>query len=160
MGESVDIKTEKKQSEQSVLIVDDSSALRGALRAVLQAIGVERVIEAADALDAINILRSEDISLTITDWKMEPMDGLALVRAVREGAVGPNVDLPMIMLTAYDDARYQAQAMQAGVSYFLAKPFTATTLVEALDAVATTDLSPVSLPQTSVADPSATALQA
>lgn len=119
----------------SVLVVDDSAALRGALRAVLSSLGVTRIAEAADALQAIEILRSGEISLTITDWKMEPMDGLTLIKAIREGAVGPNADMPVIMLTAYADPRYQAEAARAGASVFLPKPFTAATLVEALEAV-------------------------
>lgn len=119
----------------SVLVVDDSAALRGALRAVLTSLGVTRIAEAADAIEAIDILRAGEITLTITDWKMEPMDGLALIKAIRQGAVGPNADMPVIMLTAYADPRYQAEAARAGASVFLPKPFTAATLVDALDAV-------------------------
>lgn len=126
----------------SVLVVDDSAALRGALRAVLTSLGVTRICEAADALQAIEILRSGEITLTITDWKMEPMDGLTLLKAIRQGAVGPNADMPVIMLTAYSDPRYQAEAARAGASVFLPKPFTAATLVEALDAVKTVRTEP------------------
>lgn len=133
---SAEYKTDMTTGTQpSVLIVDDSAALRGALRAVLGALGVTRIAEAADAMQAINILRSGEITLTITDWKMEPMDGLTLLKSIRQGAVGPNRDMPVIMLTAYNDPRYQAEAIRAGASVFLSKPFTAASLVEALDAV-------------------------
>tara|TARA_R110002096_G_scaffold36434_4_gene101772 strand:+ start:303 stop:779 length:477 start_codon:yes stop_codon:yes gene_type:complete len=143
----------------SVLIVDDSAALRGALRAVLGALGVTRIAEAANAMDAINVLRSGEISLTITDWKMEPMDGLTLLKSIREGAVGPNRSIPVIMLTAYNDPRYQAEALRAGASVFLSKPFTAASLVDALDAVQATR-SPITAPQTGSAPTARAAAQA
>ena len=149
-----------QQELKSVLIVDDSATLRGALRAVLGAIGVERIIEAADAIEAIEVLKSGEVTLAITDWKMEPMDGLALVRAVRGGAVGPNADLPMIMLTAYSDARYKAEAIRAGVSFFLPKPFTAASLIEALDAVAASRHSSATPENKTRVDENSTALQA
>ncbi|MEE2567736.1 response regulator [Hyphobacterium marinum] len=143
----------------SVLVVDDSAALRGALRAVLSSLGISRIAEAADALQAIEILRSGEITLTITDWKMEPMDGLTLIKAIRQGAVGPNADMPVIMLTAYSDPRYQAEAARAGASVFLPKPFTAATLVEALEAVKTVRSQPIR-PNAETIDGTVTAAQA
>lgn len=117
------------------MLVDDSAALRGALRSILTALGAEQLTEAGDAGEALAALSCDNIDLLITDWKMEPLDGLALVRAVRSGNCAVSSDVPVLMLTAYSDARYEAEAMQAGVTCFLPKPFTPRSLIDSLNAV-------------------------
>lgn len=122
-------------NNRKIMVVDDSVALRGALRTILSSLGAERLTEAGDAGEAIAALSCESVDLLITDWKMEPLDGLALVRAVREGQCAMSSDVPILMLTAFGDARYEAEAMRAGVTSFVAKPFTPRSLLEGLCAV-------------------------
>ena len=71
--------------DRKIMLVDDSAALRGALRSILSSLGAEQLTEAGDAGEALGALSCEGIDLLITDWKMEPLDGLALVRAIRAG---------------------------------------------------------------------------
>lgn len=142
--------------DRKIMLVDDSAALRGALRSILSSLGAEQLTEAGDAGEALGALSCEGIDLLITDWKMEPLDGLALVRAIRAGKSAAAHDIPIVMLTSYTDARYEAEAMRAGVTCFMPKPFTARSLLEGLAAVlsgATTEFeqSPADLAKTAEA---------
>ncbi|MEN0652352.1 MULTISPECIES: response regulator [Hyphobacterium] len=142
--------------DRKIMLVDDSAALRGALRSILSALGAERLTEAGDAGEALGALSCEGIDLLITDWKMEPLDGLALVRAIRAGKSAAARDIPIVMLTSYTDARYEAEAMQAGVTCFMPKPFTARSLLESLTTVlagenAASEQSPADLAMTAEA---------
>ena len=119
------------------MLVDNSAALRGALRSVLSALGASRLTEASDAGEALNALSCEGIDLLITDWKMTPVDGLSLVRSIRAGHSAAARDIPILMLTAYTDEHHQAEAMRAGVTCIIAKPFTPRALMEGLTAVLT-----------------------
>ncbi|MCF8879411.1 response regulator [Hyphobacterium sp. SN044] len=127
--------TSEMLRDRKIMLVDDSAALRGALRSILSSLGAEQLTEAGDAGEALGALSCEGIDLLITDWKMEPLDGLALVRAIRAGKSATARDIPIVMLTSYTDARYQAEAMRAGVTCFMPKPFTARSLLEGLAAV-------------------------
>ncbi|WP_323763112.1 response regulator [Maricaulis sp.] len=119
-------------SRMTILLVDDSAALRGALRVSLQAFGCDRVVEADSVERALDLLRVKPVDLVITDWKMKPRDGIDLVRTLRDRTSGLPPRLPVIMLSAYSaDARMQ-QARQTGVDAFLTKPFTATSLARTL----------------------------
>jgi CheY-like chemotaxis protein len=148
--------TSEMLRDRKIMLVDDSAALRGALRSILSSLGAEQLTEAGDAGEALGALSCEGIDLLITDWKMEPLDGLALVRAIRAGKSAAARDIPIVMLTSYTDARYEAEAMRAGVTCFMPKPFTARSLLEGLAAVlsgaaAGTEQSPAELAKTAEA---------
>ncbi|WP_291842251.1 response regulator [Maricaulis sp.] len=119
-------------SRLTVLLVDDSAALRGALRVSLQAFGCGRVIEADTVERALDVLRARPVDLLITDWKMKPRDGLDLVRTLRDRRHSPAPQLPVIMLSAYSAEERIRQARQTGVDAFLTKPFTAANLAQTL----------------------------
>jgi DNA-binding response OmpR family regulator len=108
-----------------ILIVDDNAAMRGIVRAVLAAFGCINVKEAPDARTAFHIINSEPVDLMIADWKMKPIDGLALVKRLRDPEKSPNPYLPVIMLSAYSEAAKVREARDAGVTEFLVKPFNA-----------------------------------
>lgn len=116
-----------------VLLVDDNAALRGALRVSLHAFGCAEVIEADTVDRALDVLASRTVDLIITDWKMSPRDGLDFVRTLRRPSQGAVAGVPVIMLSAYSDEQRIAEAVRAGVDTFLVKPFTAPTLVAALN---------------------------
>jgi two-component system chemotaxis response regulator CheY len=119
---------EQATSNLRVLVVDDNAALRGLLRVSLQAFGCRKVIEASSPDAAMDSLRTEQIDLIITDWKMSPRDGIDFVRELRDPQRSPTPYLPVIMLTAYSDAGRIRQARAVGVDEFLIKPFTADAL--------------------------------
>ena len=116
----------------TVLVVDDSAALRGALRVSLQAFGCGHVLEADTVERALVVIRARRVDLLITDWKMKPRDGIDLVRTLRDRRHSPAPNLPVIMLSAYSaDARIR-EASRTGVNAFLTKPFTAANLATTL----------------------------
>ena len=116
-----------------VLLVDDNAALRGALRVSLHAFGCAEVIEADTVDRAFDVLDTRPVDLIITDWKMQPRDGIDFVRALRRSqGDGNRPHIPVIMLSAYSSNDRIDQASQAGVDSFLVKPFTAATLAGSL----------------------------
>lgn len=119
-------------SRLRVLLVDDNAALRGALRVSLNAFGCAQVIEADTVDRALDVLASRPVDLVITDWKMQPRDGLDFVRTLRRQPASPTAFIPVIMLSGYSDRQRIAEATAAGVDTFLVKPFTAASLAGAL----------------------------
>ena len=126
-------------SRMTILLVDDSAALRGALRVSLQAFGCNRVVEVDTVERALEVLRVKPVDLVITDWKMKPRDGIDLVRTLRDRTSGLPPHLPVIMLSAYTADDRIRQARQTGVDAFLTKPFTATSLAQTLRETLGTD---------------------
>ena len=115
--------TEAKLSQLRLLVVDDNAAMRGIVRTVLAAFGCTNVFEAGTAKQAFETLRCEAIDVLIVDWKMQPIDGVALVRRIRADEKERIAFLPIIMLTAYAEPAKVREARDAGVSEFLVKPF-------------------------------------
>jgi len=118
-----------------VLLVDDNAAMRGLVRAVLGAFGCDNVFEAADPKRALGILSVEQIDVIITDWKMTPVDGLSLVRHLRNPEKSSNPFIPVIMLTAYAETSRVREARDAGVTEFLVKPFSSEQLFKRLQVI-------------------------
>ncbi|WP_158272159.1 response regulator [Marinicauda salina] len=118
-------------------VIDDNPAVRGLLRSILSAAGCRSVFEAADAESALRMVREQSLDLLICDWKMPTMDGVALLRRLRDehGAAAP----PAIMLTAYDGEARTREAREAGADSLLTKPITPAALLDAIAALATRD---------------------
>jgi two-component system, chemotaxis family, chemotaxis protein CheY len=109
-----------------ILIVDDYSRMLRIIRGLLRQLGYEQVEEAADGASALVKLREKPFSLVISDWNMEPMSGLELLREVRTDPA--LAALPFIMVTAEARASKIAEAQRAGVSGYIIKPFGAEAL--------------------------------
>lgn len=107
----------------SILIVDDSPIMRKlVIRSLRQAgYGDHGVIEAEDGFDAIGKVLDERPKVILSDWDMPNMDGLTLVKALR----GKEIDVPFGFITSESTDAQESQAMSAGASFMLAKPFTA-----------------------------------
>jgi DNA-binding NtrC family response regulator len=103
----------------TVLVIDDDRNLRETLADLFRGDGHD-VLQAANGEEAIAILHAERPDVALCDWRMSPLGGLDVLKAVqkegREGAV------PIIVLTAYGDAESTVQAMQTGAYDFLVKP--------------------------------------
>ena len=110
----------------SILVVDDYGTMRRIVRNLLKQLGFENVDEAGDGLSALRKLKEKRFGLVISDWNMEPMNGLELLRDVRADAALK--DLPFIMVTAESRTQYVMAAQEAGVSNYIIKPFNAETL--------------------------------
>lgn len=116
-----------------ILIVDDYKTMLRIIRNLLKQLGFNNVDEATDGSDALAKLRAKDYGLVISDWNMEPMTGIQLLREVR--ADEKMRDMPFIMITAESKTENVIAAKEAGVSNYIVKPFNAATLKSKLVSV-------------------------
>lgn len=101
-----------------ILLVDDDNALLELLRMDLQSLGHQ--VDAFDApAEALQAVRSKPVDVVVTDLRMEPIDGMGVMRAVQ--AIDP--DLPVIIMTAHGSIPHAVEAMRSGAQYYLTKPF-------------------------------------
>jgi two-component system chemotaxis response regulator CheY len=107
----------------SILIVDDSGAVRSVVRKLLTQLGFQNIDDAPDGEAALEKLSEQHFSLVISDWNMEPMSGQTLLENVRANKKYAN--LPFIMMTADPSIEKIVQAKKAGVTCFIKKPFRA-----------------------------------
>jgi two-component system chemotaxis response regulator CheY len=112
----------------NVLVVDDVELTRMMLVKGLKNIGITSIFEAEDGVDAMRIFKDKDIDVIFSDWKMPRMDGIELAKKVRE----MTDDCPVIMITAENTKGSVIDAIRAGVSDYLIKPFDPATLREKL----------------------------
>lgn len=119
--------------DMNVLIVDDYKTMLRILRNLLVTLGFRNVEEASDGTTALAKLRGGEFGLVISDWNMEPMTGLQLLKAVR--AEERLKKLPFIMVTAESKPENVITAKQAGVSNYIVKPFNAETLKTKMSSV-------------------------
>jgi two-component system chemotaxis response regulator CheY len=109
-----------------ILIVDDYRTMLRIIRNLLTQLGFTHVDEATDGPAALAKLRTGRFGLVISDWIMEPMSGVELLREMRGDPALR--DLPFIMITADRKPAKVAEAERAGVSGYIVKPFNAETL--------------------------------
>lgn len=114
-----------------VLVVDDVEPMRTVLRALLGQLGIQQVAEAGSGEAALALLAAQPADLVICDWRMPGLDGLGLLRALREQA-GDRPPLPFVLMSAESDPQALAQAREAGVDELLTKPFDPATLAASL----------------------------
>jgi two-component system, chemotaxis family, chemotaxis protein CheY len=117
----------------NVLIVDDYKTMLRIIRNLLKQIEFDNVDEATDGAEALGKLRAGAYGLVISDWNMQPMSGLDLLREVRADARLKAT--PFIMVTAESKMENVVAAKQAGVSNYIVKPFNAETLREKIEKV-------------------------
>ena len=110
----------------NILVVDDYKTMLGILRNLLRQLNFSNIEEASDGAAALKKLRHCSIDLIISDWNMEPMTGIELLREVRGD--GKLKHIPFIMITAESKAENVIAAKEAGVSNNIVKPFNAETL--------------------------------
>lgn len=116
----------------SILLVDDNSSMRSLVKQILNAFSIKNILECSDGSDALQELRGFPADLIITDWMMEPVDGLDLARLIRTAADSPNPYVPIIMLTGHTERHRVEEARDAGVTEFLAKPISAAAVYQRL----------------------------
>lgn len=105
-----------------VLVVDDYAGMRRALRNVLKQIGFTNIVEADDGSTALRVLKKQKIDVILADWNMPRMTGLELLKAVRNDESLKNIQF--VMVTAEAQKSAVLEAVQAGASNFIVKPFT------------------------------------
>jgi two-component system chemotaxis response regulator CheY len=115
------------------LVVDDFSTMRRIVKNLLQELGYQNVQEADDGKTAWPMLQTGSFDFVITDWNMPLMPGLDLLKAIR--ADEKLKTLPVLMVTAEAKREQIVEAVQAGVSGYVVKPFTAEILKQKLDKI-------------------------
>jgi two-component system chemotaxis response regulator CheY len=121
------------QPNLNFLVVDDFSTMRRIIKNLLHDLGYANVIEADDGNTALPLLKEGNVDFLITDWNMPGMPGLELLKQVRADA--RLAKMPVLMLTAEAKREQIVEAVQAGVSGYVIKPFTAATLKEKIDKI-------------------------
>ena len=110
----------------NILIVDDYKTMLRIIRNLLNQLGFQNVEEATDGGAALLKLRERNFGLVISDWNMEPMTGLQLLKEVRADIKLKST--PFIMVTAESKTENVVAAKEAGVNNYIVKPFNAATL--------------------------------
>ena len=103
-----------------IMTVDDSATIRQMVALTLRDAGYD-VVEAVDGRDALQRLASESVDMLITDLNMPNLDGVGLIRAVRQDAA--NRFIPIIMLTTESADSKKQEGKAAGASGWIVKPF-------------------------------------
>jgi two-component system chemotaxis response regulator CheY len=112
----------------NVLVVDDYQTMIRIIKNLLKQLGFDNIDEATNGEVALEMIKNKNYGLVISDWNMEPMTGLELLKSVR-GSVNDNVKaVPFIMVTAESKTENVIAAKQAGVNNYIVKPFNAETL--------------------------------
>ncbi len=117
----------------NVLIVDDYKTMLRIVGNLLKQLGFKNVFEATDGGTALTMMREKEYGLVISDWNMESMTGLQLLKEVR---ADPKLKaVPFIMVTAESKTENVIAAKQAGVNNYIVKPFNAETLKQKIISV-------------------------
>ena len=112
-----------------VLVADDSKTMRKIILRSLEAVGVSSAVEASGGTEALELFQPGQFDLVLTDWNMPGKSGLDVVREIRAA----DANVPIIMVTTEAERERVMQAIEAGVTDYLVKPFTADTLREKLE---------------------------
>lgn len=118
-----------------VLIVEDDDDLREALIDTLELDGYS-VVVAEDGSSALNVLENQQVGLVVSDVQMQPMDGEALLLEIKKRYPC----LPVILMTAYGLIEQAVNAMHAGASHYLPKPFEPSALLAQVERYLLPDL--------------------
>ncbi len=116
-----------------ILIVEDYKAMLRIIRNLLKQLGFGNVEEAIDGRAALQKLRTKNFGLVISDWNMEPMNGLQLLKEIRADV--KLKETPFIMISAESKSENIVVAKEAGVSNYIVKPFTAAILKSKINTV-------------------------
>ena len=109
-----------------ILLVDDSGTMRAIQKRCLFKLGVaeDDVVEADNGQTGLAEFDKGGFDIVLTDWNMPVMDGLTMLKEIRTR----NADIPIIMITTESERARVVAAIEAGVSDYLVKPYTADAL--------------------------------
>lgn len=114
-----------KFDQVKILVVEDILPILGLTKSVLNVFGFKNLVSAKNGEEAFKVFCEEKPDLVITDWIMEPMDGVELIQKIRNDEVSPNPYVPVILMTGYSNRIRVETARDRGVTEFLAKPYAA-----------------------------------
>lgn len=116
-----------------VLVVDDILSMRHIVKRALLEIGFNDIHDAHNGEEGLEKLRTGGFGLLLLDWNMPVMSGIDMLRTIRADAALRS--LPVLMITAEAQAEQIMEAVRAGVSGYLVKPFSTQSLQEKLEKI-------------------------
>lgn len=111
-----------------IIIADDEPIIRLDLKKMLEELGYDVVAEAGDGAKAVELVRNLQPDVVILDIKMPVMDGIDAAKVIHAEQIAP-----VLLLTAYSQVDLVGRAKEAGVYYYLVKPFKQSDLVPAVE---------------------------
>jgi two-component system chemotaxis response regulator CheY len=109
----------------SVLVVDDMKPMLALTASTLKIFGFKNVYTASNAEEAFKLFCLHNPDIILTDWLIEPYDGIELIQQIRRSPMSPNQFVPIILMTGYSAKIRVLEARDRGATEFLAKPFSA-----------------------------------
>ncbi|MFO0769096.1 MAG: chemotaxis response regulator CheY [Nitrospiraceae bacterium] len=116
-----------------ILVVDDMSTMRRIVKNILKQLGFNNLEEAENGQEALTKLKADNYGFVVSDWNMPVMMGIDMLRAIR--ADEKLKKIPVLMVTAEAQKENLIEAVQAGVSNYIVKPFTAETMQEKISKI-------------------------
>jgi two-component system chemotaxis response regulator CheY len=112
-------------TEIRTLIVDDSSVMRKIIERALRQAGLDPLVvfEAGSGTEGLEVLKTQQVDLILSDINMPWMDGLEFLRQIRAQKLAPGA--PVVMITTESSEEHVRQAILAGAQGYIRKPFTA-----------------------------------
>lgn len=121
--------------DKVVLLVDDVPSARRILSKFLEkGAGLTKIEQVSNGKEALDRINQGDIGLIISDWDMPQMNGIELLRAVREQGMDRH-NLPFLMITSKSDEDVVIEAAHLGVSDYLLKPFSQNDLIDKVTSI-------------------------
>ncbi len=105
-------------NKMKILVVDDEDNFRSTLKDFLAAHN-HHILEAGNGIQGLEVIEKEEVDLVISDMRLPKMDGITFTHKVKER----RQDIPVIVMTAYASIESAVEAMKAGASDFITKPF-------------------------------------
>ena len=115
--------------KKKILVADDSASMRQLVSFTLTGAGYA-VISASDGSEALSLARSVDFDMVVTDLNMPKLDGVGLVKSIRQ--MEKLRHTPVVMLTTENREGLRKESSEAGASEWLTKPFTPDTLLSTI----------------------------
>ncbi len=117
----------------TVLIVDDYGTMRRILKNIFKKLGYTQLVEADSGATALEQLKKQKIDMIISDWNMPKMSGLEFLKIIRSSQ--EYKEIPFIMVTAEAQKKNVIEAVRAGVSDYIVKPFTEEQITKKLEKI-------------------------
>lgn len=119
----------------SILIVEDTLPMQRLMASVIESLGFKKPLLSNNGHQGFDAFLRFNPDIVISDWLMDPGDGLDLTRKIRTHPLSPNRMAPVILITGYSSLSRVHEARDAGVTEFLVKPFTAADVAKRLSYV-------------------------
>jgi two-component system, chemotaxis family, chemotaxis protein CheY len=119
--------------QNKILIVDDILSMRSLTKAILREAGFTHVFDAPDGQEALKLMRKVKVNIVVCDWNMPVMSGLEFFKAVQEE---PKLaGTPFIMLTSSSEGSKVKEAIDAGITSYMIKPYKPADLVKKINSL-------------------------